>query len=137
MTKNPATLRSPRAVFEAQLRAVTGKEWDTVSQFYAEDAVVEQPYAKPQELRLVGRGEIERHFAGAAGLPLDMHARDLVVHETTDPELIVAECDYDVTVTTNGRQFTMHNIFVVRVRDGRIVWSRDYHDPTMLALAAG
>lgn len=49
--------------------------------------------------------------------------------------MIVAECDYDVTVTTTGARLTVRNIFVVRVRDGKIMWSRDYHDPTMLVEA--
>ncbi|MFF5989815.1 nuclear transport factor 2 family protein [Prauserella flavalba] len=132
-----AEVRSPREVFEAQLRGVMNGEWDTVPELYAEDAVVEQPFAKPREVRLVGREAIRKHFAGAAGLPLEMRARDLVVYETTDPEVIVAECDYDVTVTTSGRELSVHNIFVVRVRDGRIVRSRDYHDPVALAGALG
>lgn len=46
---------------------------------------------------------------------------------------IVAEFDYHGRVTTTRRTFTASNIFVLRVRDGRIVSSRDYHNHHVLA----
>jgi ketosteroid isomerase-like protein len=61
----------------------------------------------------------------------------VVVHETTDPEVIVAEFDYDGRITTTGRTFTIRNIFVLRVRDGLIVESRDYANHLVLADALG
>lgn len=51
-----------------------------------------------------------------------------VVHETAEPEVIVAEFNYHGQEAGTGRAFTVPCIFVMRVRDGRILASRDYVD---------
>jgi ketosteroid isomerase-like protein len=60
-----------------------------------------------------------------------------VVHDTADPEVIVGEFDYHGQVSTTGRTFQVPNIQVLRIRDGQIVSSRDYHDHLALAAAVG
>ncbi|MFA1544141.1 nuclear transport factor 2 family protein [Actinomadura monticuli] len=72
--------------------------------------------------------------APAAG-PLELRAWNAVVHDTADPEVIVAEFDYDGRVTATGRTFRVANLQVLRVRDGLIVETRDYHDHPGLARA--
>jgi ketosteroid isomerase-like protein len=125
---------SPREVLDRLIDGVTGKEWDELPDLYAEDTVVEHPFAiPPQPKRLEGREALRRHFAAGPRQPLDLRARNIVVHDTADPEVIVGEFDYDVHVTTTGRSFTVANILVVQVRDGQIVYSRDYHDHYALA----
>jgi uncharacterized protein len=117
----------PRDVVERLIAGITGGDWDDLPDMYAEDAVVEQPFALPKPTRLDGREAIRRHFAAGSRLPLELAARDIVVHETADPEVIVVEYVYDALVTTTGRPFTMANVLVMRIRDGLIVTSRDYH----------
>ena len=121
------TSASPRQVFDRLLEGVTGRRWDDLPALYAEDTVVEHPFdLSGRSRRIEGREGIRAHFATAADLPIEMTARDVVVHETADPEVVVAEFAYDVRVTTTGRRFTAPCIFVLRVRDGEIVASRDY-----------
>jgi ketosteroid isomerase-like protein len=60
-----------------------------------------------------------------------------VVHDTGDPEVIIAEFDYHGQVTPMGPLFEVANVQVLRVRDGRIVASRDYHDHLAIAAALG
>ncbi|MCK9926615.1 hypothetical protein MXD62_05430 [Frankia sp. Mgl5] len=57
------------------------------------------------------------------------------MHRTADPELVVVEFSY----VGRGEQgdFTLPCVFVVRVRDGHIVESRDYGDHLGLARAFG
>jgi len=125
---------TPRAVFERLSAGISAGRWHELSALYAEDAVVEQPFAPH---RIDGRDAVHAHFAAAAGGPLRLTTRDVVVHETADPEVIIAEFTYDGTVTTTGATFTAANIQVLRVRDGLIVASRDYHDHAALAAALG
>ncbi len=66
-------------------------------------------------------------------LPLELRARHVLLHETTDPEVIIAEYDYDGLVTTTGRAFQVANIQVSRIRGGQITASRDYHNHPVLA----
>ena len=70
-------------------------------------------------------------------MPLELKARNIAVHQSTDPEVIVAEWDYDGLVTTTGRSFQVSNIQVSRVRNGQIVASRDYHNHLVLAEVLG
>lgn len=59
------------------------------------------------------------------------------MHETADPEVIVAEFAYAVTHLATGKRFSYPCTFVVRVRDGEIVESRDYIDHLGSAEARG
>ena len=61
----------------------------------------------------------------------------MVVHETADPGVVVAEWDYEGVVTTTGRSFQVSNIQVSTIRDGKIVASRDYHNHVVLAGVTG
>jgi ketosteroid isomerase-like protein len=61
----------------------------------------------------------------------------MVVHATADPEVVIAEWDYDGVVTTTGRPFTVSNVQVSRVRDGKFVASRDYHNHAFMAAVMG
>ena len=127
---------SPRQVLESLLRGISDGRWDDLADLYAEDAVVEQPFAPTPPRRLEGREAIRAHFAAAQG-PLRLEASNVVVHDTGDAEVVVAEFDYDGRVATTGHTFRVANIQVLRVRDGRIVSSRDYHDHLALAAAVG
>jgi uncharacterized protein len=60
-----------------------------------------------------------------------------VVHDTGDPEVVIAEFDYDGQVTTTGHSFRVANVQMLRVRNGKIVSSRDYHDHLAIAAAPG
>jgi ketosteroid isomerase-like protein len=107
---------------------------------YADDAIHEFPFTRPGvPSRLQGREQI-RTFRQAnwETNPLRYQAyRDVVIHETADPEVIVVEQDVTGTAATTGRDFTLPNIVVLRVRDGRIVHFRDYVNVVAVAEAAG
>ncbi|MFC4912161.1 nuclear transport factor 2 family protein [Actinomadura gamaensis] len=120
---------TPRETFLHLSRGISEGRWHELAALYAEDAVVEQPFAlPPAPPRIEGRAAIAEHFASAARGPLRLRARDHVIHETRDPEVIVAEFTYDGEVTTTATTFEMRNIQVLRIRDGLIVATRDYHD---------
>ncbi|HEV7647733.1 MAG TPA: nuclear transport factor 2 family protein [Actinophytocola sp.] len=126
---------TPREVVQRLIRGISEERWSELAGLYAEDTVVEQPFS-PERTVLRGRDELAKHFAGAVDRPLRVTAKNVVVHETTDPEVVVAEYDYDVDAA--GRTGTVGNVLVLRVRDGHIVSSRDYHDhQAIAAIVAG
>ncbi|WIM93769.1 nuclear transport factor 2 family protein [Actinoplanes oblitus] len=112
---------TPREVFARLSGGIGRGEWDTLGELYAPDAEVVMPF-DPQRTRLRGRDEVARRFAAAASMPIRLSPENVRVHETADPEVIVAEYDYA------GPGFRVANIQVLRIRDGLIVESRDYHD---------
>jgi ketosteroid isomerase-like protein len=118
---------SPSAVARRLIRGITEERWAELPDLYAEDTVVEMPFS-PDRTVLRGRKEVAEYFGAGPARPLRLAAGDIVVHETADPELVVAEYDYHGEATTTGRTFTVSNVLIMRVRDGRIVSSRDYHD---------
>ncbi|GAA2637888.1 nuclear transport factor 2 family protein [Paractinoplanes durhamensis] len=114
---------TPREVFQKLSDGIGSGEWSSLHLLYAEDADVEIPFAPA---RLQGREEVRQHFAQHAGT-VALEPRDLRVYVTDDPEVVVAEWKYAV----GGR--LLSNIQVLRVRDGLIVATRDYHDHRQLA----
>ncbi|MDN3351404.1 nuclear transport factor 2 family protein [Actinomadura sp. DC4] len=127
---------TPRAVFERLVDGVTHGRWDELPGLYAEDAVVNHPMAASAG-PLIGREALRSHFEAASGMDLAMTARDVVVHETADPEMVIGEFAYEGRAAGTGRSFTVRNVFVLRVRDGLIVESRDYADHLAFAAATG
>jgi uncharacterized protein len=128
---------TPRAVVDQLIAAVCEQRWDALPALYAENAVVTHPLQLPRPTRLEGRDALRAHFAEAATLPITLQARNVVVHETTDPEVVVVEYDYLGRVTTSGRAFQIANVLVMRIRDGQIVASRDYGNHAAFAAALG
>lgn len=127
---------SPREVMERLLAGIAAGVTPALAELYAESAVVELPFAQPGGLRLVGREQLAQHFARAGRAPFHLRPTNVKLHQTTDPEVVVAEYDYHGDITSTGRKFVVANVQIVRVRDGLILNSRDFHDHAGLAAAA-
>jgi ketosteroid isomerase-like protein len=128
---------SPREVVEAFMWGISDQRWDELDGLYADDAVVKYPFALPAPRTLEGRDAIRNYFAAAAALPLRLRTCNMVVHQTVDPEVVVAEWDYEGLVTTTGRSFQVSNVQVSTIRGGKIIASRDYHNDLVLAEVTG
>jgi uncharacterized protein len=128
---------SPRQVVETLMQRISDAAWQELDGLYADEATVEYPFALPAPMRLDGREVIRKYFAAVAARPLRLQTRNMVVHETTDAEVVVAEWDYDGLVTTTGRSFRVSNVQVATIRDDKIVASRDYHNRVVLADVTG
>jgi uncharacterized protein len=137
-------MRTPEDVFlrlvDGVCRLVAGDEGqaDQLAALYAEPTRVSHPMAPLGDTPLVTREELRRHFVSAGTGPapiLDYRTDHVVVHRTADPEVIVAEFRYVGTV--NDRAFQVPCVFVMRVRDGQIVESRDYISSLDLLRALG
>ena len=120
---------SPRAVFERFLTASLDSDLGKLADFYAEDVVIEMPFA-PEGVpkRSEGREPLRARLSSFAGRrPWTFDKIDsVVVHETTDPEVIIAEYDIHATVIATGEPLVLSYVMVITVRDGLIVHSRDY-----------
>ncbi|MGW2564186.1 nuclear transport factor 2 family protein [Streptomyces sp. NPDC001514] len=133
----PETL-SPRDVFQKLIEGVSTGRFTELAELYAEDAVVETVFEPVGPRRVEGRAALKERFAQvSASSPVELTPANVVVRETDDAEVIVAEFDYHVHHRLTGRSFEASNIQVLRVRDGLIVSSRDYHDHLALIVAGG
>jgi ketosteroid isomerase-like protein len=129
---------SPRQVFERFVQASINNAWDDLADLYAPDAVVEIPFAPPGVPKLSqGRELFRERFRAASGSRQFHEADPVIVHETLDSELIIAELSLRGTVTGTGHSFVNSFVMVMRVKDGLIVSSRDYSNPLAMAAAFG
>lgn len=129
---------TPREVFARMQEAWLGGRDD--GDLLAEDVVTEAPFAPPgHPKRREGRDNVLSFYRPQrAAFPVRFEeVRDVVVHETADPEVIVVEYTLAGTVTTTGRRGSAPFIGVLRVRDGRVAGWREYQDALAIAQAVG
>ena len=110
---------------------------DELAACYAEHTDVRHPFNPVGDTPLSSRAGVRKHF-GAGGRPAGVQRYDVVddhVYPTPDPEVVIFEFRYAGVI--DGRAFTLPCIFVVRVRDGEIIESRDYVDHVAGARAFG
>jgi ketosteroid isomerase-like protein len=132
-----STLARSSASVERVLRAGLAQDYDTVIGLMAPDGYIEWPY-RPAGVpaRLQGREEIRRYMSAADKAPIKFEEfRDLVIYETDDTEVVIAEYEAHGSITTTGAPYHQSIIAVFRVRDSQIVSYRDYLNPLALAEA--
>jgi ketosteroid isomerase-like protein len=131
---------TPREVFLRLVHGVADRDFDALPALYAEQTDVRHPMSPYGDKPLLSRDALREHFGGAgprvAGV-VRYQPDNIRIHETLDPEVVVAEFDYAGTVIATGEPFRVPCVFVLRVRDGLIVESRDYIDHVGMARARG
>ncbi|HEY3471541.1 MAG TPA: nuclear transport factor 2 family protein [Amycolatopsis sp.] len=121
-----------RPVFDAFLAASVENRWDDLADLYAEDVTIEMPFTLPGVPRLTkGREELRRRFHAAAQVRQVVRAENVVVHETSDPAVLVAE--FDLHQELRGEPLVVSYVMVVTVENGLIKHSRDYTDTAAAA----
>ncbi|TDD92532.1 hypothetical protein E1293_00705 [Actinomadura darangshiensis] len=121
----------PRDLFARFQRNALAGEAGLDEEMLAEDVVIEMPFAPAgHERRSEGREAIAARLReGRRSLPIEFEEfRDVVVHETADPEVIVAEYELVATIPGTGKRGSANFVTVLRARDGRIVHWREYQD---------
>jgi len=135
-----AATPGPRDLFARMKRNWLSPAAPVMDSLLAEDAVVEIPFAAPDRpRRFQGRAQFLA-FAQAARASLPVRftdCRDVAIHDTADPEVIVVEYELTGIVTTTGHRATAGFIGVLRARDGQIVTWREYQDTLAIAQALG
>ncbi len=106
---------------------------------WAPDVVIESPFAVGGPTRVEGAERFrELTRASRESLPVRFEeVRNVVVHDTTDPNKIVVEYELSGVVTTTGKRASAAFIAVMVVRDGRIVLWREYQNVLAMAGALG
>ncbi|HEX4335252.1 MAG TPA: nuclear transport factor 2 family protein [Polyangiaceae bacterium] len=124
---------SPRAVVAATQRALLAGDFAGFAGFFAEDAVLEFPFSAEPAVptRVEGRPSIEK-VATALGEKFSRAGtrlrrfENLVVHETTDPEVLVVEFEALGESRAGATDYRLPDIQVWRVRGGQVRSMRDY-----------
>ncbi|MFD0783406.1 nuclear transport factor 2 family protein [Micromonospora azadirachtae] len=131
---------TPREIFDSMraqwLANLPTYEADSL----ADDVVIETPFAAPgRPTRTQGKQQVlEYTQAGRAAFPVRFDdCRNVVVHETTDPEVIVVEYELVGTHMATGVTASAPFIGVLRTRDGKLAHWREYQHTLAIAQAVG
>ncbi|MFD8544033.1 nuclear transport factor 2 family protein [Streptomyces sp. NPDC059649] len=136
MPDTPSDGLGPRDVLARYHRAILDKSADDLAAQCAADAVHEFPFLFPgMPERYEGREEVLAGYSAAWGASpaQPQEIRDVVVHQSSDPEVITVEQTVAGVLTTTGETFSFPGLLVLRVRNGRIVHVRDYMDGLRVA----
>jgi len=110
---------------------VSGRPGD-LADFYAPSVVIEMPFATaalyPARIETT-REELRQRFAAGASVRRYTDVDNVRIHETADPETVIAEYDLRGAMVGTGQAFRLTFVMVLTIRDGLIVHSRDYTDP--------
>ncbi|MGH3756498.1 nuclear transport factor 2 family protein [Actinophytocola sp.] len=133
-------LAGPKEAFERFRDMMLAGSSTGLESLLADDCVVEAPFAPSgAPRRIAGRDA----FAASAAPRREALAkrirftdvRDVVIHETTDPEVAVIEYEVEGVRVADDFRAAAPFVVVVRVQDGRVVLWREYQDPAAMALA--
>ena len=119
---------TPLEVLELRRRHIVDRDFESFANLFAEDGVIEMPFAVaglPD--RLDGREAIREFSLKAADHPVeivDLHVVQL--HETVDPEVVILELVTDGRNTATGEPFQATCVQVFRIQNGEIKLFRDY-----------
>jgi ketosteroid isomerase-like protein len=129
---------TPQGVLRRYQQAMLDQSADDLADLYATDAVHDLPFLFPgMPPRYEGREEVRAAYQAAwsASSAQPDEVRVVAVHQTEDPEVIVAEQVVAGTNASTGEHFEFPGVVVLRVRNGHIVEVRDYMDGLAVARA--
>jgi ketosteroid isomerase-like protein len=123
---------TPLELVDHALKLLVAQDMAGFAGLWAADGTAEFPFAPdgyPQ--RLEGREAVIDYLRD---YPEKLDVRSVVsqsVHQTTDPEVVIAEFETEAVVVASGKTIRPRYIAVVRVREGEIQSYRDYWNPVV------
>jgi len=108
--------------------------WQTL---IADDIVWELAYAPAlgHPARLSGRTDVIRHVTWFLGAVENFRFFDLQVYPFADPQTAVAQVRAEGLIKPTGRTYRQEYVVFLRAAGGKIVFMREYFDPTRAAKA--
>lgn len=139
MTDRTSAPPRSRDVLEAALQLFLEKDLEGFADLFAEDGIHELPFAPPGiPVTLQGREQIRAYLTGITSTPIAFHEfTDLTIHQTDDPDVVIAEYCAVGEIISSGKPFNTRYIQVLQARAGRIATWRDYWSPLPASQALG
>lgn len=127
-----------RQVVEELLRLLLAKDMQGFADLWAEDGVIEFPFAAlhfPESVE--GRENVREYMAHYPDMLDVREITSSTIHDTVDGDVAIIEFEVDGVVVATGRPYHAGYIAVITTRDGEIVRYRDYWSPLMAIEALG
>lgn len=121
---------TPRELLDRAMDLLLAKDMSGFADLWAVDGTAEFPFAPPGwPTRLAGREAVREYLGGYTDVFDVKSIAEQIVHETTDPDVIVVEFEVDGVLVGTGEPYRRRYISVITVRDGHIAGYRDYWSP--------
>jgi uncharacterized protein len=136
----PETAASSRQTAERFLRAAISPDPGDMADCYAPSVVIEMPFAVaplfPDRIETT-REELRARYQAGRAKRRYKGLSNVVIHETTDPDVVIVEYELHGEFTGTAEPFSMRFLMILTIRDGQIVHSTDYSNPVAGAQLLG
>jgi ketosteroid isomerase-like protein len=137
-TKEEAERAATMRIVESYLPLFTQQRWDEWIDLWADDGVLEFPYAPPgRQSRYVGKSEILAYIQPQAG-KLNVEKLEYQrIYPMLDPTMIVMELGIDAEIAATGARLRQKYVCVFQTRAGKLWQYREYWNPVTTMDANG
>ncbi|MFF4605119.1 nuclear transport factor 2 family protein [Streptomyces sp. NPDC001339] len=137
MTDTTAVRTQARELFARLLELLETGDIDAWVDLFHEDGVLEFPFPPPGwGTTIKGHEALLSHMKNFPE-QLDVRFSDVVIHETTDPELVVAEFTGTGTALATGRPFNQTYVSLIWIKDGKVSRFKDFWNPLVTIESLG
>jgi uncharacterized protein len=109
------------------------KDVQALMNLYAEDAVVEYPYAFDTPKRLEGKEVIYNYLKNAVAKLQDLRFTNIRAYPTTDSNILWAEVQGEAVIAATGLPYQQEYVMRLEIRNGLIVHYREYWNPRIVS----
>ena len=130
MTDTEAERAATLALTNQYLALFAQKDWAGFAALWAEDGVLEFPYAPPgRRSRYVGKADIVAYMQGVSGRMTAGGLQYYDVHPMLDPAKVCIEMGLSGTIVATGLPIAQRYVSIVETKGGRIWRYREYWNP--------
>lgn len=127
-----------RDVVRRYLDAVGSLDLPALATTFADDVVMDLPFAPPGFPRRVEGADVVAFFDGLPAMITPLNFRDYAIESVDgDPGSVVAHYASDARILATDLPYRNQYVSRFRVVDGRITWFAEYFDPIALVEALG
>jgi uncharacterized protein len=133
---SPASRQNAVAVLSDFLAALETFDPERIIPFFADEAIVEFPFAVEGHPRFIrGIADITNFFGRAARVFKSIKFLDVEVFPMADPDLAFGEFRSSGVLTRGGIAFANTYVVSARVHNGHLVSYREFYDPQVIVTA--
>ncbi|KYC40770.1 phenazine biosynthesis protein [Scytonema hofmannii PCC 7110] len=122
--------------FAAHL-ALVGKDIPAWVDLFAEDAVVEFPYASTTPGRLEGKQAIYNYMKDVPAQMQDLVFSNVQIYPTSNSNVLFAEVHGEAVIVSTGRHYQQDYVIRLETKEGKIIHYREYWNPVAALEAWG
>ena len=130
MTKDQTKIATVAQIFSDHLQLIS-KDIPAWLELFAEDAIVEFPYASAlgSPDRLAGKSAIYNHMKDVPAKMQNLTFTNIQSHQMLNPNFLFAEVHGEATIVATGCHYQQDYVMQLETKEGKIIHYREYWNP--------